>query len=478
MANERELLLAAARTFDQYPAREPVRPPAGPDEGGDRPGDDFDRRASWDDVLVPAGWCLVREHAGLTLWRRPGKGPPGWSATTGVRSDCGKDLLYVFSSNAAPLESGRSYTKFSAYVSLNHRGDFKAGAKELAGRGYGEASGPMGNLLLNGRATPKPAEAPAIVRVPFSRLRRLGDAEKWFVRGLIPAEQVTIFSALPKAGKTTWLAHLLKACGEGGTFCGQEVRAGKVVYVTEESETIWAERRDKLGIGDHCEAVLRPFRLKPTMPQWSAWLQQLTLSLEDAPADLVVIDTLSKLWPVQNENDASEVTAALMPLLEVSYGLKITVLLVHHLRKGDGLESTQTRGSGGITAAVDSILELRRYNPGDRKDRRRVLSCDARYDDRLDEVVVELSEDGTRYSVHGDRADTACRDNVTVLLAMLPTEMPGVSASQILKKWPAGGIRKERLFQAIHHLVETGLAVEYGSGNPHDPHRYTKRLGT
>jgi hypothetical protein len=344
-------------------------------------------------------------------------------------------------------------------------------------RGNGHAAGPA-----------VPAE---LLRVPASQLRKLSDAERWLWRGLIPSEMATIFSALPKAGKTTLLAHLLRAMEAGGDFCGQEVRPGRVVYVTEESETLWANRRDQLGLKDHCEFVLRPFRAKPTRAEWQDFLKRLEGSLTARPVELVVIDTLAKLWPVQQENDASEVTAALMPLLELAYGLKVALLLVHHLRKSDGQESTATRGSGGITASVDSILELRRYRPGDRKDRRRVICCDSRFEDRLDEAVLQLADDGLSYLVHGDRHDTARGELEADIPWALPGEPPGWTAEEIRQAWPSdqgaaqglpgppGCHQKETgapsvrtLRNALQHGADTGLWGRTGTGTRGDPYRY------
>lgn len=316
-------------------------------------------------------------------------------------------------------------------------------------------------------------ERPGLVRVPASQLRRLKDAQRWFWKGLVPAEMVTIFSALPKAGKTTLLAHLLRAAEAGDDLCGLSVAPARVVYVTEESESLWAERRDRLGLEDHCEFILRPFRTKPTVLLWLDFLKQLTDSLAVAPAQLVVIDTLSKLWPVRNENDASEVTEALLPLLEIAYGLRSTLLLVHHLRKSEGLESTATRGSGGITAAVDSIIELRRYSAKDRKDRRRVLSCDARFDDRTDEIVVELAEDGIAYAAHGDRHQTVRGDLVTVLKTVLPGSSPGWTREEIEKAWPADECPRTRsLLEALNHGAEMGLWQREGDGKKGSPYTF------
>lgn len=105
--------------------------------GGHRPGDDFNERATWDEILLPLGWTQIGKHRGIRYWRRPGKSS-GHSATTGVRGENGPDVLWAFTSSTA-LEQDSGYRKFSAYAVLHHGGDFSAAAKALRERGYGKA---------------------------------------------------------------------------------------------------------------------------------------------------------------------------------------------------------------------------------------------------------------------------------------------------------------------------------------------------
>jgi len=216
-------------------------------------------------------------------------------------------------------------------------------------------------------------------------------ADEWIWKGYLPKGAITLLSALWKAGKTTLLAHLLRALGTGGEFLGQPIRASKVLYVSEEGESHWVRRRDELGFGDHAGFYLQPFGVKPATADWLAFVGQLRADIQAHGFDLVVFDTLAKLWPVREENDAGEVDAALMPLWELTKA-GAGVLLIHHLRKSGGTEYTGSRGSGALSAFPDILIELTRFDASDAKCRKRKLIAKGRYDETPDEIVVELAD--------------------------------------------------------------------------------------
>jgi hypothetical protein len=111
--------------------------PAG-SNAGDRPGDHFNNRVPWSDILESHGWRVFRGAAETVYWSRPGKSPQGVSASTGFcKGRSGNDLLYVFSTAAAPFDAEVAYSRFAAYAILNHEGDFRAAARALGYAGYG-----------------------------------------------------------------------------------------------------------------------------------------------------------------------------------------------------------------------------------------------------------------------------------------------------------------------------------------------------
>jgi AAA domain/Bifunctional DNA primase/polymerase, N-terminal/Primase C terminal 1 (PriCT-1) len=220
-------------------------------------------------------------------------------------------------------------------------------------------------------------------------------ADEWLWRGYLPAGGITLLSALWKAGKTTLLAHLLRALSAGGEFLGQPIRPARVLYISEEGERHWVRRRDDLALGDHVGFYLQPFASKPAPDLWGSFIAQLKVDVETHHFDLVVFDTLAKLWPVAEENDAGSVDAALMPLWELTRA-GASVLLIHHLRKSGGAEYTGSRGSGALSAFPDIIVELTRFDAGHVKDRKRVLRAKGRYDETPDELTIELDAGGYR----------------------------------------------------------------------------------
>jgi hypothetical protein len=95
---------------------------------GDRPGDTLAASVTWAQILAPCGWTSAGSRGEVGFWRRPGKVGGTISATTNA---LGTNRFHVFSSNAAPFDPDRSYSKFAALAMLEHGGDFAAAARAL-----------------------------------------------------------------------------------------------------------------------------------------------------------------------------------------------------------------------------------------------------------------------------------------------------------------------------------------------------------
>lgn len=131
-AQERDILLSCARSFNQYikPAQH-VAPERQAKAKGLQPGTDFNQRGDVRALLNQHGWRHLRNDGLGELWARPG--------VEHISARLFADgALWPFSTNASPFEHERVYSAFAVFAYLEHGGDFSAAAKALGAQGYGE----------------------------------------------------------------------------------------------------------------------------------------------------------------------------------------------------------------------------------------------------------------------------------------------------------------------------------------------------
>ncbi|MFH0782522.1 MAG: DUF3987 domain-containing protein [Pseudomonadota bacterium] len=95
------------------------------------PGSQFNDSHQVTEILEAQGWKEDKRTTAGIGWTRPGKN----TGVSGVLLGNGK--FYVWSSNAAPLEPGRSYDAFGLFTMYHHGGDFSAASRDLLGQGFG-----------------------------------------------------------------------------------------------------------------------------------------------------------------------------------------------------------------------------------------------------------------------------------------------------------------------------------------------------
>lgn len=135
----------AAEELNEVPREEPKpmpRPSAPVRNPGDvRPGDDFNRRGTWGETGLLDVWAWDRQlEFDRGFVRRPGKDKgDGLSGSVGMVTcrEKGYPLFHCFTSNGAPFEAGNSYSRYSVFGWLKHRGDWKAATRALGAAGYG-----------------------------------------------------------------------------------------------------------------------------------------------------------------------------------------------------------------------------------------------------------------------------------------------------------------------------------------------------
>ena len=121
--HERDSLLAAGYALNQAPPPvERVAHEHGP-VSADSPADEFNATHDFRDILEAHGWHYLRTIGENEHYQRPGKPEKETSAT--VKNN---EVLFCFSTNAAPFEAQRGYSLFEAWALLEHGGDMSAAA--------------------------------------------------------------------------------------------------------------------------------------------------------------------------------------------------------------------------------------------------------------------------------------------------------------------------------------------------------------
>jgi hypothetical protein len=295
----------------------------------------------------------------------------------------------------------------------------------------------------------------------------------WLWTGYLAPHLLTLLTSQWKLGKTTLLSLLLARRVAGGEFAGRPLTAGRTAVVSEEDYSHWRERGRKLDFGDRTWFLCRPFRSKPTHQQWAALIDHLAERHARDGIDLVVIDPLAAFLPGRDENNATLMLEALVPLYRLA-ALEVAILLLHHPRKGQTAEGQAARGSGALTGFADVLIEMRPYCPDDPDDRRRVLHTFSRFTRAPRRLVIELTADGTDYVAHGDLIDSQFRASWDRLRLVLEGARAKLTLREVLAGWPEGDARPSEttLWRWLSKGVEHGLVRRDGLGRFDSPHRY------
>jgi hypothetical protein len=181
---------------------------------------------------------------------------------------------------------------------------------------------------------------------------------RWLVRGLIPANDLTIIGGRPKVGKTRVAVAIVAAVLSGEPFLEFPVAASTppVLLVTDDqSAGDTAEMLTALGIWTHPRLVTSDnFRL--TEPDLDALLE----AIKANPGALVVIDSLRSIGrSLQHGENDPEIGATLYDLKQSVIDAGGTLLLIHHCNKAADLVGVEAlSGHGAISGAANTVITL------------------------------------------------------------------------------------------------------------------------
>jgi hypothetical protein len=305
------------------------------------------------------------------------------------------------------------------------------------------------------------------------RRARDRDTDRWLWDGYLANANVTLLVGQWKAGKTTLLSILLARLATGGTLAGLSVRPGRAVVISEEAEDLWADRIERLRLGDQLLLLSRPFRGRPSREQWQYLIDSLVQRHAERPFDLLVIDPLAAFIPGRTENDAGAMLDILLPLQALTR-LGVCVLVLHHPSKRGTGAGRMARGTGALTGSVDVIMELELMSSAAEDDRRRKLSAYSRHRATPRRLVIELTADATDYASLGDYLGSDFDDNWAVLAGVLEDANDKLSRKGIRDRWPQDFVKPSEmaLWRWLDRAVKQNRVLMEGTGRRNHPFLY------
>jgi hypothetical protein len=252
---------------------------------------------------------------------------------------------------------------------------------------------------------------------------------KYIIPELI-VEGCVLLAGRPKAGKS-WLALDVGVAVAVGRYCLGERKPeqGRVLYLAlEDGDRRMQRRITKLLPTFGCEWP-ETFQYAIDWPRADqGGVEAIDNWCEKHPnARLVVIDVLAKFRaPSRGKNNVYEQDyAALSKLQELATRRSITILVVHHTRKGDADDPVEEiSGTLGLSGAADAFLVLKKARAG--------ATLVGRCRDTEDvDLAVRFSRETCRWTILGEAAEVQTSDQRARVLAVLENAPEGLSIPEI-----------------------------------------------
>jgi hypothetical protein len=244
-----------------------------------------------------------------------------------------------------------------------------------------------------------------------------------------------IVASYPKAGKTELIVRLISEWPEE-----------RILYITEEPESVWKARLKMLqATFDHVTLV------------FGLGLEQAELLdriRRGVGESVVIVDTLRNLLGLRDESDNSEVARALIPFITASRDKAMTLIGVHHDRKGGGDHGEGISGGHAFLGAVDIALELKR--DGKEDTRRRLIRGWGRINE-IPNLLYELKDDNSMVAL-GSPGQVALAEVQARVLGSDSFNGEWIETAEILDSFDDPKPSRDQLLKALEGLASAGHA--------------------
>ena len=283
----------------------------------------------------------------------------------------------------------------------------------------------------------------------------------WLWENMIPEGGFCTLAGYMKKGKTELAYGLIQAMSQGNNYLGFETKQSNILILAlEEHSRDVRKRLQRLGVEpeDNIYIQYPPYTLTKEA------IKELRDFISQQDIDLVLIDTLSRFWRVQDENNNAEVGRVLNPLLDLSRELDVAMLFIHHQNKSGGEGGRGIRGASAILGLVDQAITLDGRQGG--PDTNRVLSTIGRYVDSPKELLIDYV-DG-RYVLLGKPEEfdkEAIKNKVLEVITKEPMSIDEVKETT--------GLSDKKVRTSLKALYREEKIVEEGQGRKGSPRLYS-----
>jgi len=287
---------------------------------------------------------------------------------------------------------------------------------------------------------------------------------RWAWHGFLAYGFSTLLASTPKVGKTSLMFSLLAAIKAKQPFLGHETSGheGSILILTEEHEKLYRKRAEAYGLTGKDILVL-PCHVVKDMG-WKEILGQVERAIDAENVTLIIVDTLSAFWHIQDESDSAKVQPAVNALTNIVQEKNVACLIMHHMRKTAGEGGSMIRGSNALPGAVDMPIEMKRTP---KRRNQFVLDSYSRFSETPESLLIERNNQ--HFLALGD-ADQYSKEQVkkSILDALTEEYLTGAEIAERLPEKPSESqIRQAfidlRKAQAVDFMQEKsrGRAFRY-----------------
>jgi len=270
---------------------------------------------------------------------------------------------------------------------------------------------------------------------------------------------ITQINSEPGVGKTTFVYNFCIAGAKGSTFLGIEFSSPlRVLYIDVETPS-W-KRAIKLATITEGALPESLFFLE-SLDMHSQYSDLLALCADER-IDLVVFDTQSRIFNLDNENDNSDANRMMNMLRRLVRECGCSVVLVHHTSKSDKKGVYSGRGASAIGGAVDVVVNMEALDPESIKlkvDKNRIsgdymtLFIRKTGDEKFEQFVPE-----------GQTLSGFEKFKVQEFILSL-SEKKGVwSTLELLAECQEQGFTQATIYRSISNLVQSGKLLKRKRG--------------